>query len=255
MGVSRPARESAPAVSVCVAVYKAHGEPNLAALQRALPAALDGLSGELVVALNGISAADAGAGRSARTIELPVNRGVAPGWNAAATQARGETLIFVNDDVVLGRRSLAALQRALEAHRDVGVVASGGCSWDFAVADTAAVLDLRGRAPGELVDCDAVTGFLFAARREVFDAAGGFDEAYAPCSFEEIDFCTAVRRRLGLRCCALTGIDVAHEWGISRRAMPWKRIRFDGRSETLRSIHRRNRAHFMAKWPAESEPH
>jgi GT2 family glycosyltransferase len=82
----------------------------------------------------------------------------------------------------------------------------------------------------------------------VFDRVGGFDEAYAPCSFEEVDYCTAVRLQLGLQCYAVAGVDVDHEWGISRRAMPWKRVRFDGRAETLRSIHRRNRSHFLDKW-------
>jgi hypothetical protein len=44
-------------ISICVAVYREHGEPTIGSLQRELPAALGPRSGELVVALNGISAA------------------------------------------------------------------------------------------------------------------------------------------------------------------------------------------------------
>ena len=39
----------APDVSVCVPVYRVHGAPHVATLAADLPAALDGLTGELVV--------------------------------------------------------------------------------------------------------------------------------------------------------------------------------------------------------------
>jgi GT2 family glycosyltransferase len=96
-------------------------------------------------------------------------------------------------------------------------------------------------------ECEVVSGFLFACRRETWEAVGGFDERYAPASWEEVDFCTAVRAT-GSRCYALAGVSCGHEWGVSRRQMPWARARWDGRSETWRSIHRRNRRHFLAKW-------
>ena len=40
----------------------------------------------------------------------------------------------------------------------------------------------------------------------------------------------------------------SHEWGVSKRQLPWARARWSGRSETWRSIHRRNRRHFLQKW-------
>jgi hypothetical protein len=81
----------------------------------------------------------------------------------------------------------------------------------------------------------------------VWQALGGFDEAYAPCSYEEVDFCTDVRLRLGLKCFAVAGIEVEHEYGISV-SNPWKRIRHNGRAELLRSIHIRNERYFREKW-------
>jgi GT2 family glycosyltransferase len=235
-------------ISVCVPVYKAHPAPNLETVRANLEAALDGLDGELVVALNGISATDAGIGEDTRVVDLGVNRGVAPGWNAAAGIARGSVLVFTNDDVVFKPRSLAILYSALREHSQAGAVGPVGTHWDVATGHHRSWVDLSGRKVGEVESCDVLAGFLFATPREVFDRVGGFDEAYAPCSFEEVDYCTAVRLGLGLQCYAVAGVEVDHEWGISRRAMPWKRVRFDDRAETLRSIHRRNRSHFLDKW-------
>jgi GT2 family glycosyltransferase len=106
------------------------------------------------------------------------------------------------------------------------------------------------RPDAGLEPCDAVSGFLFAARRSTWEAVGGFDEAYAPASWEEIDFNVAVQRGLGLRSYAVGGVDAPHEWGISSRQKPWKTVRWGGRRELLWSIHRRNRRHFLAKWSA-----
>lgn len=234
---------------VCVAVYRAHEPPNLASLAASLPAALDGLTGELSVALNGIAAADAGVPDGARTVDLGVNRGVAPGWNAAAEGADAEVLVFANDDVELGPRALALLHAALAEHPEAGVVGPVGTRWDIAAGEHRAWVATDGLPDGALVECEVVSGFLFACRAETWRAVGGFDEAYAPASWEEVDFCTAVRAR-GLRCFAVAGVEAPHEWGVSRRQMPWARVRFDGRSETWRSIHRRNRRRFLDKWAA-----
>jgi GT2 family glycosyltransferase len=229
-------------------VYRAHPAPNLSTLRAGLEAALDGLDGELVVTLNGVPADDVGIGANTRVADLGVNRGVAPGWNAAASIARGDVLVFTNDDVVLKPRSLAMLYHALRERSDAGAVGPVGTNWDVNNGQHRSWVDLNGRSDGDIERCDVLAGFLFATRREVFDRVGGFDEYYAPCSFEEVDFCTAVRLRLGLCCYAVAGVEVEHDWGISRRSPPWRRVRFDGRTETLRSIHRRNRNHFVAKW-------
>lgn len=234
-------------VSVCVPVYRAHGEPNLATLDARIAPALGGLDGELVVALNGISAADALLPAAARAVDLGENRGVSPGWNAAAAAARGDVLVFANDDVLLGPGALAMMHEVLMTQQQAGVIGPDGTMWDLSAPRHLERLELSGLPPGELRECDVVSGYLFAVRREVWEALGGFDEAYAPCSYEEVDFCTDVRKRLGLSCYAVAGIAVEHEYGISV-SNPWKRIRHNGRSELLRSIHVRNERYFRRKW-------
>jgi GT2 family glycosyltransferase len=241
-------------LSVCVPIYRRHGPPNVGTLGAALPAALGNEEGELVVALNGIGPSAAGVPRDARTTDLKVNLGVGPGWNAAARVARGDLLCFANDDCELGPGSLARLAAALTTHPDAGVVGPVGTRWDLVEGRHLSQLDLSAREPGELSECEVVSGFLFACRREVWEAVGGFDEAYAPLSWEEVDFCTAVRTRLGLRCYAVAGVEVGHTWGVSRRQRPWARARWNGRSESLWSIHRRNRRRFLRKWAGVASP-
>lgn len=236
-----------PALSVCVPVYREHPEPNLATLARSMPASLDGRSGELVVALNGITAERVHAPPDARIIDLGINRGVAPAWNAAAAAAVGDTLVFANDDVVPGLAALAMLDDVLRSRPEAGVIGPVGTRWDLARARHRDFVELDGRPSGDVVACDVVSGFLMAIRRDAFEAVGGFDEFYAPCSFEEVDLCTAVRVRLGLQCYAVAGVEYQHEYGISI-TRPWKRVRHNGRSEALRSIHIRNRRHFLQKW-------
>lgn len=232
---------------MCVPVYRRHGAPNLASLAAGLDAALGGLSGELVVALNGISASDAEVPPDALIVDLGVNRGVAPAWNAAARAASGDVLCFANDDVGLGRGALAVLVRALRERPEAGVVGPVGTRWDTRNPRHLAWLDMSDCPAGAVAPCEVVSGFLFACRRETWEAVGGFDERYAPLSWEEVDFCTAVRAH-GLRCYAVAGAEHEHKWGVSRRQPPWRRIHWDGRSQSIWWIHRRNRRHFARKW-------
>jgi GT2 family glycosyltransferase len=234
-------------ISVCVAVYRVHSAPNVAGLAATFGEALDGREGELVVALNGVDATAVGVPPAARAVELGANLGVAPAWNAAARAVAGEILVFCNDDVELGAGSLARLADTLRQRPDAGVVGPVGSRWDIARGAHRAWVVLDGHQAGDVEPCEVVSGFLFACRRATWEAVGGFDELYAPASWEEVDFCTAVRAA-GANCYAIAGVRHSHDWGVSRRQPPWARAHWDGRSETWRSIHRRNQRHFLEKW-------
>jgi GT2 family glycosyltransferase len=159
--------------------------------------------------------------------------------------------VFCNDDVELGAGSLALLEEALASAPDA-VVGPVGSNWSVTGARHVDWVKADGLERGTTRECDVVSGFLFACTRDTWTAVEGFDEFYAPASWEEVDFCTAVRARGG-RCLTVAGVEVAHEWGVSRRQPPWARARWDGRSETWRSIHRRNRRHFLEKWGEKPE--
>jgi GT2 family glycosyltransferase len=248
-----PSNEPTILISTCCAVYRAHDAPNLGTLAESLEQAAAPYRSELCVALNGIAAEAVGAPASTRTADLGVNRGVAPGWNAAATLAAGEILVFANDDALPQPSSLARLADALLADPLAGVVGPAGARWDTRTGEAGADIDASALLLGERVEVEAVSGFLFACRRAVFEAVGGFDEQFAPASWEEIDFCTAMRAQ-GLRNYVVGAVAVEHEYGISRPQPPWRRIRFDGRSESIWSVHRRNRRHFLSKWSDRTLP-
>jgi GT2 family glycosyltransferase len=237
-------------LSVCVPVYRSHEEPNVTTLAGALPAALDGVSGELIVALNGVTAAAAGVPRDVVTVDLGINRGVAPGWNAAAARSTADVLVFANDDVVPGPGALAMLHRVLQEHPEVGIVGPVGSRFDFRSGRHTAWVQAGDRPPGELVPCDVASGFLFALRRADFEAVGCFDEAYAPATMEEIDLTIAIRQRLGLSSFVVSGVPHEHEFGVSSASV-WRRIHHNGRREFLFAIHRRNRRHFYRKWAGQ----
>jgi GT2 family glycosyltransferase len=234
-------------VSVCVPVWKAHRPPNLASLAASLPAALQGLKGELVVVLNGVAQSQLTIPSDARIVVFSENRGVSAGWNQAAAVASAPVLCFANDDLEFGPGSLRRLWATASGRADAGVVGPVGTEWDIGAARHLRYLSVSHLAPGDVAECDVLSGFLLCTRRDVFDAAGGFDEAYTPCSFEEVDYCTTVRLKLGLRCLVVAGVEVKHEFGISARR-PWRRVRYLGRSESLGSIARRNRQYFLTKW-------
>lgn len=234
-------------ISICVPVHRRHPRPNVHSLAQKLPDALVDQSGELVIALNGVAPEPVSSPVTTRVVVLGENLGVAAGWNAAARRAEGEILVFANDDTEPGPGSLAALTAALDSLPRAGVVGPLGMERIPRRFD-----HLRRRASGdrqETVPVSALFGFLMAVRREVYEEVGGFDERYSPCLWEEIDFSTAVRRRLGLVCYQLPGLAVRHEFGISaRRSWPWVRVPYAGGSPTLRAVRRRNRRLYEAKW-------
>lgn len=246
MAASNTDASHAVDISVCVPVLRAHRPPNLASLAKELPAAAGRLRTELVVVLNGISALAAGVPTGCVVIEHRRNRGVPAAWNAAAAAADGRVLAFVNDDVALGVGSLALLHDAL-GDPETGVVGPVGTRWDIAQARHRAYVETADLVDGAKCECEVVSGFLFATRADTWRQANGFDEAYSPCGFEEVDFCTVVRLDLGLKCYAVAGVAHQHQFGVSARRS-WRRVSWDGRSEALGSIATRNRAHFRAKW-------
>jgi GT2 family glycosyltransferase len=136
--------------------------------------------------------------------------------NFAATHARGDVLLFLNNDTeVIGPGWLRAMLEHAQ-RKEVGAV---GCKLLFPngmVQHAGVVLGLNNGSPEKGVaghahkwfagshgyfgridviqDVSAVTGACMMVRRDVFEEAGGFDESLT-IAFNDVDLCLRIRRK------------------------------------------------------------
>lgn len=189
-----------------------------------------------------------------RLVRNRVNLGFVGSCNAGAAQARGEFLLFLNNDTQVTDGWLDALLRCFAERVDCGITGSrlvypdgrlqeaGGLV--FADGDSWTVGRFEPRdAPAYRYrrEVDYVSGASLMIRREVFQRIGGFDSRYAPGYYEDTDLAFAVRQ-LGLRVYYEPGSTVIHCEGISAGTD------LDSGMKRYQSI---NRAKFAAKWMSE----
>ncbi len=139
-----------------------------------------------------------------RVLPLSENRGYAGGANAGAELAHGEVLLFLNPDVELDPGWPLALRTAFRRRPEAGIVggrlrfpdgrlqhAGGRLRWPLALPEHRGYRATEGFDEPAVVEY--VTGACLAIRRSLFDELGGFDEAFFPAYFEEVDLCLRAR--------------------------------------------------------------
>ena len=243
-------------LSIIVPAWKGTRKSNMpiASFLDKIQSACEGIDHELIVVCNSQSTALSDAIRHSTEVSkfclLSTNIGVARAWNVGADMAEGEVLCFVNEDVILESGTLQVLLENLMKKEDVGVIGIEGANLSIQDGD---IHQSRRIVEGSPQYCDAVSGFLFLTKREVYHAVGGFDNALTPCSYEEIDFAFRIRNA-GLRCYVVPGLKFNHPWGISV-AKPSTKIEYMGYEESLRAINNRNRLRVVGRWkrPPEDE--
>ncbi len=142
-----------------------------------------------------------------RTIRLPRNEGFAIACNRGAAAARGELLVFLNNDTVPLPGWLAALRATLTNHPDAGIVGAkllyprgliqhAGVEFNAQLASYHRHLGAPSNYPAanQTRAVAAVTGACILLRRAEFLAVGGFDERYRN-SFEDVDLCLKMLRQ------------------------------------------------------------
>lgn len=165
---------------------------------------------ELIIVDNGSTDATAAAKSvpdvGVKVVRNDTNRGFAVACNQGAEAANGETLVFVNNDVIVKPGWLAPLLDGLRRPR-VGVVGSKLLFPDGTIQHAGVILlhdpDGQGYLDGNHLlyrqiaehpmanrsrELRAVTAALMAVRRELFADLGGFDEGYLNGN-EDVDFC------------------------------------------------------------------
>ncbi len=135
------------------------------------------------------------------------NLGYAKGNNLAAKYARGEYLLFLNNDTLAQRNWLSPLLELMEERQDCGVAGSKLLYPDGTIQHIGVAFDWRGNRrhlykkypahipPAQMIrECEAVTGACLMIRKNLFNTLGGFDEKFINGS-EDIDLCLRVRAK------------------------------------------------------------
>src|SRR5207302_1634861 len=152
--------------------------------------------------------------------------------NAAARAARGDFLLFLNNDVEVRTPGWmeAMLEQALRP--EVGAVGARLLFPEGFVQHAGVVLGLGGIAghPGRLLapssggyhrsfdvvhDYSAATAACLLLRRALFLEAGGFDEDRLPVGFNDVDLCLRLRQR-GLLIVYTPFAELLHHESLSR---------------------------------------
>jgi O-antigen biosynthesis protein len=197
----------APRASVIVPVYN-HFHHTRTCLQ-ALAACGDTTAFEVIVVDDGSS--DETAERLAdlpglRFVRNPQNLGFIGACNAGAAQARGEYLVFLNNDTAVQPGWLDALLGTFATHLDVGLAGSKLVYPDGRLQEAGGIVfsDASGWNYGRFDDpadprynfvreVDYCSGAAIAITKELFDRFGGFDSHYAPAYYEDTDLAMKVR--------------------------------------------------------------
>ena len=155
------------------------------------------------------------------------NLGFLRNCNRAASLARGEYLLFLNNDAVLAPGAIAALLDTFARFPAAGAVGgklvypdgrlqeAGGIVW----RDGSAWNVGRGEDPASpefnyVRDVDYCSAACLLVPRELFASLGGFDERYVPAYCEDTDLCLAIRAS-GRRVLYQPAAEAVHFEGVS----------------------------------------
>ena len=186
-----------------------------------------------------------------RYLRRPVNGGFIAACNDGAAAARGDVLVFLNNDTIPQPGWLDALLDTFDGHPDAGIVGAKLLYPDGRLQEAGAIVlddgsaESRGRfddparpAYGFVAEVDYVSGAALAIRAALFREIGGFDSLYAPAYYEDTDLAFAARAR-GRRVLYQPASTVVHLEGATAGT--------DIASGT-KANQARNRGRFAKKW-------
>lgn len=181
------------------------------------------------------------------------NLGFLRSCNAAAGQARGRYLHFLNNDTEVTKGWLDAMLRLFATEPDCGMVGSMLVFPDGRLQEAGAyvrpdgwtVQHGKGAEPVEAIAgpgrhiVDYCSAACLLVRRDLFLALGGFDPLYDPAYFEDVDLMFRMRAR-GFYTYLCGDVEVTHEENVTSRKV-WDEER---RTQVVTAGHGR----FVGRW-------
>lgn len=235
---------SIPARSFVIPVldYSPASEYNILTLLKDL----ETVPGQVIVVFN-----DPGIAEELRThpridhyIIMQRNVGVSRAWNVGLDVVEAPTAFILNADLHVEGETIDALERELWNLDLAACVGPQGAFVNFQLSSDYLYFK-KGSFP-EPKEVDAVSGFFFCVKRELFDNKTlKFEPAFSPCYFEEWDLGLQIKMA-GLKSYIIPVVGYDHHWSGTIRAL--RTIPYLGREETAGDILLRNCELFQTKW-------
>jgi len=178
--------------------------------------------------------------------------------NFGATKAKGDFLLFLNDDVEVVSPNWLESFMKLAQNSDVGAVGAKLLSSNGKLQDCGGIVWGNGNAWNYgrnystddpkfnyVRDIDYCSGSCLLVKKEVFDKLGGFDRKFDPAYWEDTDLCFGIRN-LGYRILYQPLATLIHYEGMTQGVNPDK---------GLKSFQAVNQKKFQEKWKSEIESH
>ncbi|MCM1291448.1 MAG: glycosyltransferase family 2 protein [Prevotella sp.] len=195
---------------------------------------------------------------NATIIRLDHNHGVAYARNRGVENAKGEYILFLDDDTEASSRAIDAMTDYLHAHPNAGICGTALRDADGNLQDSfkpfpgldvkvknvvRAMLHIRRKVtqPRHVIEVDYLIGACQMIRRKVFDTIGLLDENifYGP---EDADFCLRASQK-GWKVVYLPNVNITHHWRRATTTNPFSSL---GRKHiaALHYFYRKHHRHF-----------
>lgn len=207
---------------------------------------LKNIDGDVIVIFNSLEMAEKLRNHSRINYYAIMNKnvGVSRAWNIGLNVSQTPVTFILNSDLNISKETVEMMENYLDKLPEAAIIGPQGSFFNFYKAADISYFDKNSfNVPTQI---DAVSGFLFAIKTELFNNGTlKFDNQYTPCYFEEWDMGLQIKLA-GLKSYIIPSSGYNHEWSGSIRAL--RIIKYLDKAETAADILNRNRKLFLNKW-------